>query len=256
MPQETSLATRAVTSAMSLPIVRVNRNSWLFDQLEKRCPREQALTAIDTSPAAAGIPLETIDKIADAVIKRHVTMATTASAVTGLPGGFTAVPAVAADLTQFYGITLALTQKLAYLYGWPDLTGEGGAFDEETQQRITILLGVMFGVGIANQAITGLSNQIAQEQLKRIPRYALTKIGAYNIAKEVLQQMGIRITKQSVGRGAAKIIPLAGAAISGSVTAVSMSKMAGKLKHHLRELELAQPIDTNKTVTVEGRQPN
>lgn len=243
MPEETSLATRVITSAISLPIVKVNRETWLYTQLSKTCSREQALDAVDTTPAQAGISLETIDKLADAVIKNHVMAATSVSAATGIPGGFTAIPAVAADLAQFYGHALALTQKLAYLYSWPDLAGENGQFDEDTKTKVTILLGVMFHVGVANQGITKLAEQIAATQTKRIPGYALTKISGYSIAKKVLKHLGFQLTKQTVGRGAGKIIPLVGAAVSGGITIFSMSIMAGRLKKHLRELELAQPKD-------------
>ena len=35
------------------------------------------------------------------------------------------VGTVPADLAQFYWHTLVLAQKLAYLYGWPDLSDKG-----------------------------------------------------------------------------------------------------------------------------------
>ena len=38
-----------------------------------------------------------------------------------MPGGLGLALAIPADLAQFYGNILALSQKLMYIYGWPDI---------------------------------------------------------------------------------------------------------------------------------------
>ena len=57
---------------------------------------------------------------------------------------------IPADLVQFYWHAIVLSQKLAYLYGWPDLLKEDEA-DEETKAKITLLIGVMMGAQVANK---------------------------------------------------------------------------------------------------------
>lgn len=252
MSQDSNLATRVITSAMSLPIVKVNRDDWLYTQLNKHCPLEQAAQAVADRPAQAGVPIEVIDKIADSVIRRHVGIASSASFATGIPGGWAMAATIPADLAQFYGVALSLTQKLAYLYGWPDLTNEEGHFDEDTETRIILFLGIMLGAAHASQATTYLSQQIAKESLRRIPRYAMTKHGTYNIAKRVLALVGFKLTKQGLARGVAKFVPIVGGVASGGITAVGMSTMAGNLKRHLRGLELAQPGPYSESETIEG----
>ena len=45
-----------------------------------------------------------------------------------------------ADMVQFYWHALVMAQKLAYLYGWPDLL-EKGEVDDQTEIYLTLLVG-------------------------------------------------------------------------------------------------------------------
>ena len=62
---------------------------------------------------------------------------------------------IPADIAQYYGYMLRVTQKLLYLYGFPeiDVTEKGKKFDTETLNILTLCLGVMYGVAGANNEL-------------------------------------------------------------------------------------------------------
>ena len=117
---------------MALPMAKVDRASFLSSQLTSYCDNEVVRQAIESRPALAGVSPEVIDKLADACIRGHVLKASGISFATGLPGGWAMAGTIPVDLAQFYWHALVLAQKLAYLYGWPDLL-EQGQVDEETE---------------------------------------------------------------------------------------------------------------------------
>ena len=226
--------------ALAVPGVKVDRENFLRGQLARCCDDAQVKLAIADRPANAGISSSVIDEIADGCVKRHTLEASSISAMTGLPGGWTAAVAVPADLAQFYWHILVLQQKLAYLYGWPDLLHNGDV-DDETRYHLTLFTGVMHGVVEAKKVVTEMAKRIADEVQKRVPRMLLTKTAWYPIIKKIARWVGIEITKPLIARWIAKIVPLISAVVSGGVTAVAMRGMAKKLKKHLRELPLAKP---------------
>ena len=92
-------------------------------------------SAIEDRPANAGIAPELIDKLADSCIKSHVTQSRwdiVCHRFARAVGSWLqqSLPTVA----QFYWHAIVLSQKLAYLYGWPDILEEG-AVDDETELR-------------------------------------------------------------------------------------------------------------------------
>ena len=74
-----------------------------------------------------------IRRIATASIKWHRAGVSTLSFASGLPGGWWIAGTVPADLIQFFWHVLVILQKLAYLYGWPELFSEDSELDDETQ---------------------------------------------------------------------------------------------------------------------------
>ena len=55
------------------------------------------------------------------------------------------------------------------------------------------------------------------------------------------------MTKQIFAKGAAKIIPVVGAVISGGLTLATFRPMAKRLQQHLAELALAKPRSVSNT---------
>ncbi len=238
--------------ALALPGTKVDRAAFLRDQLRAHCSERQVDSAIKYNPAHAGIPITTIDKIADSVIRSQYLKAALGSFAAGMPGGIAMAVTVPLDLAQNTGHAIVLAQKLAYLYGWPDLFQEG-APDEETQSRMAMLLGSMLGLQKANILLSEVSSRFANEVATRLPRYALTKTAYYPVIKEICKWLGIKLTKTIFAQGVAKLIPVVSGCISGTVTGGVQRKMAHRLKNHLRELEFAKPSrDKPTTIIIES----
>lgn len=231
---------QVLQKALSLPGARVDRISFLRSQLHNYCDESQVKKALEDKPANAGISSEQIDRLADSCIKSHVLKASALSFGTGVWGGWAMLVSLPADLAQFYWHAIVLSQKLAYLYGWPDILEEGEA-DEETRMRVTMLIGVMLGAGQAKKVIDQMATQFSKQIVRRLPRYALTKTAYYPLIKQVGRWIGISITKNTFARGVARIVPIVGGIISGGLTKFMMQSMAKKLKKHLRTLKFAYP---------------
>ena len=229
-------------AVLALPKAKVDRNSFLYAQLQNYCDATQVRKAIEDRPANAGISSELIDRLADSCIKRHVLKASAISFGTGLPGGPWGVATVPADIAQFYWHAIVLSQELAYLYGWPDLLEEDVA-DEETKARITLLIGVMMGAQGVNKVISEVAEQLAREIVRRLPRQALTKTAYYPLIKQICRWIGINVTKNTFARGVSRFVPIVAGLVSAGITAAMMKSMAKRLKNHLRELRLAHPDD-------------
>ena len=240
-----------VKQVMLLPGATVDREAFLRRQLASYCPERTVDEAIATSPPLAGIHIKRIDSIADSVIKSHLVKAGAASFTAGLPGGLFLLATVPADTVQFMRHAVILSQKLAYLYGWPNLVPEAG-FDDETEIRIAMLLGTMLGMGQANVLLKGVSRGLAQQIGIRVPRQALTKTFYYPALKKALRWIGIRLTKQSFAKGISKAVPVIGGVASAGMTTVSLRRMARSLKDHLRELEFAQPTRKVLPIQLDG----
>ena len=147
---------------------------------------------------------------------------------------------IPADMAQFYYNALILSQKLAYLYGWPGIIKEEG-IDEETRMRVTLLIGAMLGASGANQAITKLAQDFAKETAKRLPQKALTKTAYYPIVQQIGKWIGVKVTKEIFARWVSKVIPVIGGITSGLLTMAMMHPMAKRLQAHLKTTKFAQP---------------
>ena len=229
---------RILRAALGLPGARVDRASFLRSQLRPHFPEEQVEEAIEYNPAHAGMSIDKIDEIADSIIKSHVIRAAGTSFAIGLPGGFAMVATIPADTVQFAWHSIVVSQKLAYLYGWPDLL-EDGEPDEETILRIVLLIGVMLGAAEANRLLAEIAKRFAREVGRRLPRYTLTKAAYYPLIKAILRWVGVSLMKQSFAKGLSKVIPIVSGLVSAGVTAYTLRPMAGRLKNHLRTLEYA-----------------
>lgn len=224
--------------SVQLPGVQIDRKSYLRRELKHFCTPEQIDIAITTNPAKAGVPPEVINKIAAHAIKNEATKVTAVSAVAGVPGGFALLGTVPADLAQYYGHVLRIVQKLAYIYSWPSLF-DGDGLDSATENMLTLFIGVMFGVNAAQAGVTKTAAMIAQQMAKTLPQKALTKGTIYPIVKKVSALLGAQMTKQIFAKGASKLVPLVGAAISGGLTFATFLPMSKRLQKHLAGLPLA-----------------
>jgi hypothetical protein len=228
--------------ATSIPGVRVDRAAYLRRSLLRYCTEDQIRTAIEYSPARAAIPSHIISKIADASIKHETIKVTSLSAAAGVPGGFALLATIPADTAQYLAHLLRIAQKLAYLYSWPDFFGkDGDEADDETQNLLTLFVGVMFGVQAANKAVGVVAAKLAEQTARQLPNRALTKGVVYPIVKKVAARLGEQMTKGVFAKGVAKAIPIAGGVVSGAFTLATFVPMSKRLKRHLASLETTRP---------------
>ena len=230
---------RVMGAALAIPGVKVDRAGFLRSQLAPYCDACQIRLAIEGRPASADVPLDVMDRLAKSVIRSHVIKASGLSFAAGLPGGLAMAATIPADMAQFYWHAIVLSQKLAYLYGWPDILNNGEV-DEETKLQITLLIGAMLGASQANRVMGEVAKRFAREVGRRLPRMALTKTTWYPLIKKIAAWIGFSLTKNTFARGAAKIVPVVGGVVSAGVTATTMTVMANRLKKHLRGLPLAK----------------
>lgn len=207
-----------LVGAANLPGVRINRAAYLRKALARYCSEDEIHRAIEENPAAAGIPLEVLDKAANDSIGYETAKVSALSAAAGIPG-FIALPAtVPADAAQYFGHMLRIAQKLAYLYSWPDLfSGGSDELDDATKGVLTLFLGVMFGTQSANMAVGKVAGMISEQVAKKLPQKALTQGVVYPIVKKVAGYLGVQMTKQTFAKTVSKAIPVVGAVVSGGL---------------------------------------
>ena len=186
-------------TALALPGVKVDRKAFLRKALSKHVTEKVLQSAIDTSPAKAGVSKNTIRRIATASFKWHRAGVSSVSFASGLPGGWWIAGTVPADLTQFSWHVLVILQKLAYLYGWPELFSEDSELelDDESLLLLTVFVGVMLGAESAAKVVGDIAERAAAQVLKRLPRETLTKWGLNGLAREVAKRIGIKLTEDS-----------------------------------------------------------
>ena len=232
MSNEVTIWNKVMGAALSMPGVKVDRDDFLKKELKNYCSPEQLNLS---SRPINGVSKEIIDRIANACINSHTTKVTTISAVAGIPGGFAMAGTIPADMAQYYWHVFVLAQKLAYLYGFPDLRDENGNLTDTASDMLTLFVGVMMGASAANQAIKGLAKEFAKQVVKRLPQKALTKTMYYPIIKQIAKWIGVKLTKDTFAKGLGKVIPILGGVISGGLTLATFRPSAKRLQHKLQE---------------------
>ena len=238
-----------IASAMKLPIVKIDRDSYLHTILSKRYSQETVEKAIATTPLNAGISEAEIKKLAKSAIDRETTNVTVVSAATGIPGGLWMAATIPTDLTQYFANILRIMQKLAYLYGWNSFSDAEGNFDDETANQFVLFLGVMMGVRSSVSVITKVASSTGSHLARSISAKALTKTAYYPIIKKIAHMCGTKMTKQIFGKAVGKIVPVLGAVVSGGITFASFKPMANRFRKFLESLEYEKVQDESKIST-------
>lgn len=226
-------------SAAELPGIRIKRADFLRKELSKYFDSDVVEKAIELNPAQAGISIKNLEHIAKSCINFEATKVTAISAAAGIPGGLAMMATVPADIAQFFGHIIRILQKLVYLYGWQELFRDENGLDDETQNQLTLFIGVMFGVNAANAAIGKIAQSAAIKAEKTLAQKALTKGTIYPIVKKVSQAIGVKMTKDIFAKGVGKAIPIIGAAVSGGLTFATFTPMTKKLQKYLVTLPMA-----------------
>ena len=234
MANEIAVWNKVLSTALAMPGVKVDRKSFLEKAFNVHCPPEKLCSLVETCPQMV-VDKTNINKVAKSIIGSHLKTVTTLSAVSGLPGGWTMAATIPADIAQYYYHVLVVSQKLAYVYGLPDLLDDEGNLSDEGTDLLTVFVGVMSGVSAANQGLKKLSQAFAEQVAHRLPQYALTKSIIYRVSKQVAKWLGIRLTKDTFAKGVSKVIPVVGAVTSGALTYVTFNQETKRLQKALKE---------------------
>lgn len=234
MANEIQVWNKVMSSALAIPGVKVNRESFLLGELRNYCSSMEELTKAVDNPVDV-LSKERIDQLASSCINNHLLKVTSLSFAAGIPGGLAMAATIPGDIAQYYWHTFVLAQKLAYLYGIPDLCDENGNLTETSQDMLTLFVGVMSGVAAANNVIGKVSKAFAAQVVKRLPQKALTKTFYYPIIKQIAKWLGVSLTKGSFAKSVGKLIPFVGGVISGGLTAVTFKPAAKRLQKKLQE---------------------
>lgn len=232
-----------IVMGLKVPGICVNRDEFLRGEFMKDFSQEVIEEAIAYNPAHVGISVQQIEKYANEVIKYERNCVSGISAALSTPGGFAMAATIPADIAQYYGYMLRVTQKLLYLYGFPqiDVTEKGKKFDTETLNILTLCLGVMYGVAGTNNALRAVARALGTGVQKQLMKKALTKGTIYPIVRNVAKWFGVRMTKEVFTGFFKHAIPIVGGVIGGSLTYVSFKPCCDKLKESLQDTLLSNP---------------
>ena len=203
---------KILATVLKMPGVKVDRVSFLRKELKNHCNQQK---------------LDMLANVRPYTIVSDKTIA-------GLPGGLAMMATIPSDLTQYYYHVVVLSQKLAYLYGFPDFCNEQGELSDVAGDLLTIFMGSMMGVRVADHGINELARGMAKSAVGRLPRVALTKAAVYPIAAQVAKMVGMKLTKDGFTKTVGRFIPIAGGIFSGTLTLLTFKPGARRLQKRLK----------------------
>ncbi|MBR1395538.1 MAG: hypothetical protein IJ559_07775 [Prevotella sp.] len=233
MEKENLVWNKILNTVLKMPGVKVDRIGFLRRELRPYC-NQSRLQMIGSVRPYTIVSEQIVDKLARQCVRRHTALATATSTVAGLPGGLAMAATLPADLTQYFFHIFVLSQKLAYLYGYPDLCDDEGELSDMATDLLTIFMGVVVGAPVAEKGLGELSKAVAESAVTRLPRVALTKTAIVPIAAQVAKIIGARLSKDSLAKGVGRFIPVAGGLFSGGLTLYTFRRGAHRLNRQLR----------------------
>jgi hypothetical protein len=232
-----------IIAGLNCPGIKINREKFLKTEFGNKYSQKVIDDAIANNPAHANIPLQDIDLIDEDVIQNERIAVSGISAVLGTPGGAAMLATIPTDIIQYYGYMLRATQKLLYLYGFPqiDTNEDGKALDSGTMNILIICLGVMYGVAGANKALNVVCTALGKGVEKKLLAAALTKGTIYPFVKKVATWFSVNMTKELFAGFFKKAIPVVGGVVGGAITYASFKPCCEKLKDALKDTILSNP---------------
>jgi hypothetical protein len=218
---------------LKLPGAKVDRESFLEREFSRFCDKESVDSIIAVGPLKAHVDGDILNKAAEYVISCHSALATGLSFASGLPGGVALVAAIPVDLAQYYYHLAVVAQKLAYIYGWPDMESDD---PKGFITMVTVFMGVMAGVVVVNKEAKALSKILEAQTFKRLSYIALAKTGILILAKIAAERIGEKLFWQGYFQTAIKIVPLIGGVAAGGITLINFLPMVKKLKNELKKI--------------------
>lgn len=241
-----------IIMGLKIPGIKINRSEFLKKEFSKKYTGEVVENIIKFNPAHENISLDVIDKIADDVIQYERLCVSGISTALSAPGGFAMVATLPTDIAQYYGYMLRATQKLLYLYGFPEIDiKDEQLIDSGTMNTFIICMGVMYGVAGANTALKSMAKALGLGVEKKLIHTALTKGTIYPIVKSVAKWFNVRMTKEIFAGFFKKSIPVVGGLIGGGLTYLSFKPCCEKLKDALQDTILSNPNSESDSELIE-----
>ena len=241
-----------IIMGLKIPGIKINRSEFLKKEFSKKYNDETIKKIINYNPAHENISLDVIDKIANEVIQHERICVSGISTALGAPGGFAMVATLPTDIAQYYGYMLRATQKLLYLYGFPEIDiKDEQLLDSGTMNTLIICMGVMYGVAGANTALKSMAKALGLGVEKKLIHTALTKGTIYPIVKSVAKWFNVRMTKEIFAGFFKKSIPVVGGLIGGGLTYLSFKPCCEKLKDALHDTILSNPNSESDSELIE-----
>ena len=223
---------QTIGAVAKLPIVRVDREAFL----RKHFGESEHLEVILERGPQAVYDTESLRAKASTLVKNSAAKTSAASFASGLVANpVVAIPAGSADVAQFFGFAINLSQQIAYLFGEDELFDDGGELSEAAQIRVIAYLGAMFGAAGAAALVSSTSKTAGAALGKKVAAQALTKTTWYPLVKKVGAAIGVKVTKKTVEKSITKFVPLAGGAVSGALTYATFRPMGNRLADTLAE---------------------
>jgi hypothetical protein len=219
-------------NVLKLPGAKVDRRAFLEREFGGHCSCETMKHVEEIGTRRAEVPEALLDKAAARVINSQTLSVTTVSFVSGLPGGLAMLGTVPVDLAQDYYNLVVTAQKLAYIYGWPELEGDE---PDSLRSMITVFIGIMTGTITANRELVSLSKELKDGVAGKLSCIVLAKVGMLILARHAAGKLGVRLFWQGYTGLAAKAVPLVGGLVSGGITLMTFRPMANTLKNELRK---------------------
>lgn len=217
--------------AVKAPMVKIDRAEFLKKNFSREVEPKMVDKIVQTSPIKAGVSEHILKKIARECIKYETYQVSTLSLGTGFGGVF----CITADFAQYLVHVLRISQKLAYIYGYPSIISIDGGMDDATKNIILLFIGMMYGVKRTDEVIAKLSITLAEQIAKNISREALTKTAWYPLLKQCCKQVGIKVTKDALSKIPTKVVPGIGGVVSAGFSYYCFGKGAERLHETLRK---------------------
>ena len=99
--------TNIIGTAIQLPGVKVNRETFLREQFKNRS-KDELEDILERGTIETGCTKEKLKRKAVKLINERTLISTGASFAAGLPGGLTMAASIPADMLQYYGVALRM----------------------------------------------------------------------------------------------------------------------------------------------------
>lgn len=212
--------------------IRVNREAWLIETLTPFCSPEK-LEHIAFARPEQIVSSTILDKLAKDVVAQHALKASLLSSGTSLLGRASIWLSAPTDVTIYFGNLLAMTQKLAFLYGWDDFFVNGKT-TEETYARIMLILGYAFGAVECKEALLETACDALPSVSSEMKGFCIT--WSNPVVKKAVLAKGLEFSKALLAGALVKRSPLMGCVVAGCWSYYSFKHYAERIRMILCEV--------------------